>query len=602
MENQRRFALPVAIATIAALLSASLISATLLVSCFQYSSLTETTDSGASDAETAADSALDDTDTDTTVTDADATITFDGQTITVTGTGAAVEGSAVTIYQAGRYALSGTLTDGQVIVNDTVDSDTVKLILSGTAIACTTSAPLYIEQAEKVVITLADGTDNSLSGGLSSTATPDAALWSAEDLTINGEGALTVTSNGVGIRSKDGLKIAGGTISVTSAADGIKGRDFVYASAGTVTVTSAGDGIAAYYGSDDTDEADDTRGYILIEGGTFTVTSGGGSQATLGSDASAKALKAVSSLDISGGSFTLDSADDAIHCDAGGSISGGNFAISANSSNGQGIKFGDAASFSISGASTIDIASSYEGVAGYNLAIGGSATVSIMASNDGISMSAGTTVGGTESSDGSSLVITGSTVYVHNATGDAVDSNGTLTVSGGALIVSAATASPEVGIDVNGNFSITGGTVIAAARYDSSMTKAPTAATTTQAAVLVALGASQSAGTLFHIQDASGTDIVTFKSAYAFQSVIFSSAALKTGTTYSIYYGGSSTGTVDAYGVYLGGTYTAGTLYKTASLSSTVTTLTSGTSSTTGGGTTTGGTGVPGGGTGGPTR
>jgi hypothetical protein len=542
-----------------------------ITGCFQATSLEQTSDS-----DSASSSTLDSEDTDTSIDNPTATITLNGTSIAVSGDGATVSGTTVTITKGGRYLVTGSLSAGQLVVNDTTDSDTVKVILDNAAITCTTSAPMYVETAEKIVVTLASGTTNSLSGGLSSTATIDAALYSAEDLTINGDGSLTITSNGVGIRSKDGLKINGGVINVTAAADGIKGKDFVYAAAGTVSVTSAGDGIYAYYGSDTDDTADSTRGYVLIEGGTFTVKSGGGSSVTPGSS-SAKAIKAVSSIDISSGTFTLNSADDAIHSGAGGSISGGTFTITANATSGQGIKFGDSSSFTISGTPTITVNSSFEGIAGYKLAISGSPTISVTASNDGFSISAGTVSGGAETNDGSLLTISGGTVYVCNSSGDAVDSNGSIAMSGGTLIVNGATSSPEEGLDYNGNLTVTGGTIIAAAVTNT----LSNASATTQATVMVNIGSSQAAGTLFHVQDASGADIITFKPKYSYASVVFSSPSLKTGTSYSFYYGGSTTGTANGYGVYSGGTYTAGTLYKTSSLSSTVSTI--GTSSTGGG-------------------
>jgi hypothetical protein len=540
-----------------------------LVGCIQATSLAETEEAF----DTEATVTIDDEDADTSTSDIDTYITLSGTSASVSGSGATVAGAVVTISAGGKFSISGSLSEGQIVVADTVDSDAVKLVLSGASIACTTSAPLYVTSAEKVVITLVG--DNAISGGLVSTADVDAAIYSEEDLTFNGSGSLSLSANGVGIRGKDGIKLNGGAITVKAAADGIKGKDYIYGAAGSVAVVSGGDGLSAYYGSDSSDTADATRGYVLIAGGSYTVTSGGGSAASLGS-ASAKGIKAISDISISGGSFAISSADDAIHSDGGGSISGGSFSIAANSSTGQGIKFGDAASFAISGESTsIGISSSYEGIAGYKLSISGG-TLCVCSSDDGFSISAGTA---SESSDGSSITISGGLIAVYSATGDGVDTNGTGSMSGGTLIVHGPIASPEVAIDHNGDFAVTGGILVAAANCNT-MTQAMSISGSTQYSVLVKLSSAQSAGTLFHVQNSSGTSLLTFKPAKAFQSIIFSSPSLTAGT-YSFYYGGSASGTLSGYGLYSSETYTAGTLYKTQALSSLATTI----------GTTTGGRG-----------
>ena len=159
---------------------------------------------------------------------AEASLTLQGSSIIFNGSGISVEGTTGTITSAGTYRISGTLDDGRIIVN-TEDNDTVKLVFDGVDIACSTSAPLYIVNAEKTVITLADGKDNYLSDGNSSIVEntesdePDAVIFSRDDLTLNGSGSLTVTAtNNHGIVSKDDLKIIGGHITVTAAGDGIQ--------------------------------------------------------------------------------------------------------------------------------------------------------------------------------------------------------------------------------------------------------------------------------------------------------------------------------------------------------------------------------------------
>jgi hypothetical protein len=127
-------------------------------------------------------------------------IELEGNSITVDGSGATVNGSVITIASAGMYSISGTLDDGQIIVN-TEDKETVVLVLNGADIGCSTSAPIYVVNAEKTVITLADGTENYVTDGDSyiledaESDEPNAAIFSKDDLTINGNGSLTVNAN-----------------------------------------------------------------------------------------------------------------------------------------------------------------------------------------------------------------------------------------------------------------------------------------------------------------------------------------------------------------------------------------------------------------------
>jgi hypothetical protein len=154
-------------------------------------------------------------------------IELKGDTISTEGPGASVNGSTVTISAAGTYQVSGILNDGQIIV-DTTDTENVTLILTGVDITSKTSAPIYVANAEKMILTLAAGSENIVTDGdtylaLDEGGEPNDAVFSKDDLTINGEGALTVNANyNNGIASKDDLKITGSTITVNAANDGIK--------------------------------------------------------------------------------------------------------------------------------------------------------------------------------------------------------------------------------------------------------------------------------------------------------------------------------------------------------------------------------------------
>jgi hypothetical protein len=199
-------------------------------------------------------------------------ISLAGDTISVAGDGAVVNGSSVSITAAGTYTLSGTLNNGQIFV-ETDDEDPVVLILNGVNITNATSAPIYVSNADKVVITLAEGTENVVTDGDSylfadaaatdaASAEPNATIFSKADLTINGSGSLTVNANyNNGIVSKDDLKIVSGAITVNAVNDGIKGRDSIAVKDGTITINAGGDGMQA------NNDEDAEQGYIVIEGG-----------------------------------------------------------------------------------------------------------------------------------------------------------------------------------------------------------------------------------------------------------------------------------------------------------------------------------------------
>ena len=163
-----------------------------------------------------------DEDLETSENSADLTIiTLDGSAINVAGEESVVNGSNLTVTAAGTYQISGTLNDGQIIV-DTKDAENVTLILDGVNITSSNSAPIFIANAEKVILTLAPGSQNIVTDGntytnLDEGGEPNAAIFSKDDLTINGEGALTVNANyNNGIASKDDLKITSGAITVNA--------------------------------------------------------------------------------------------------------------------------------------------------------------------------------------------------------------------------------------------------------------------------------------------------------------------------------------------------------------------------------------------------
>ncbi len=525
-------------------------------------------------------------------------IVLDGSAITIDGDGVIVDGSKATITSAGTYVISGTLDDGQIIVNAT-DQDLVRLVLSGADIHSSTGAAIQVAAADEVVILLVGDTENSLSDGESRVAAsadedePNAAIYSMADLTLAGDGALTVDGNyRDGIVSKDGLILAGGTITVRAQDDGIRGKDYVVVKDGEITITAGGDGLKS------DNEEDPTRGYIWMQGGLVNITSagdaiaaktdvlvtggeldltaGGGNNGRIAADASAKGIKAVVSVNIDGGTLTVDSADDAIHSNGSITINGGTFVLSS----GDDAIHADATLLVNGGQLTID--DSYEGLESAVITVN-AGDIHLTASDDGINVSGGGDASGMTAGPGRGggpggdmvaysannwLYVNGGYIVV-NAAGDGIDANGNIEMTGGVVIVNGPTEQMNGALDCVGSFNVNGGLLIAVG--SSGMAESPDA-TSSQYSLLLNLNGTLQAGALIHIQSADGADILTFAPAKRIQSIVFSSPELKKGATYTVYYGGSSTGTA-ADGLYAGGTYSGGTRYTSLTLSGIVTTV-----------------------------
>ncbi|MGI3225847.1 carbohydrate-binding domain-containing protein [Streptomyces sp. GTA36] len=262
-----------------------------------------------------------------------------GDSASVDGDGATAKGATVTITAGGTYRISGTLSDGQIVVN-APDQD-VKLVLDGAKISHSSGAAIDVTEADEAVVILADGSENTLgdADSYADDVEADAALHSAADLTLTGDGKLTVRGNGNdGIASTDGLVIASGTIVVDAADDGIRGKDYLIVEGGSVTVTAGGDGLKA----DNSEDKD--SGYVAVgdgtvkvtakgdgvdaatdlvaTGGTLTVESGGGSGTQPSDDASTKGLKAGVINVLEGGTVAVDASDDAVHSDGAVHVNG----------------------------------------------------------------------------------------------------------------------------------------------------------------------------------------------------------------------------------------------------------------------------------------
>ena len=240
-------------------------------------------------------------------TPGEATIVLNGDSISVSGSGATASGSTVTITSAGTYTISGTLNDGQVIV-DSDDEEDVTLILNGVDITCSDIAPIYVVNAANAVITLADGTVNYITDGDTYTYEsadidePNAAIYSGDGIqTSNAEDS-----------TKGYATIVGGTVDITAGSDGIQAETTILITGGDVTI-SAGGGSSS--GSTDSGKGLKAVLGVTIEGGTVEV------------DSADDAVHPDGSITITGGSTTLASADDAIHGETSVAISGGTISV-----------------------------------------------------------------------------------------------------------------------------------------------------------------------------------------------------------------------------------------------------------------------------------
>lgn len=537
-----------------------------------------------------------------------------GDSITVEGSGAAVNGSTVTITTPGVYNLTGTLNDGQIVV-DTDQEGTVNLILSGVNITNSSTSPIFISSADKTILTLAEGSQNFVTDGATYVFTnaevdePNAAIFSKDDLVINGSGSLTVNANyNNGIASKDYLRIVSGNITVNAVNDGIKGRNYIAVKDATITVNAGGDGLQS------NNDEDATKGYILIEGGAFNITSGidgiqaetqltvnggvlnlvtgGGNTVNYESEESAKGLKAGVSVTIAGGTINIDSADDAVHSNGSVMVSGGDLQITSGD---DGIHADVAITINDG---NVNIIKAYEGIESVLITINGG-NIHLNTEDDGINGSGGADGSSVNGQPGQNqfeagnaqVFLNGGYLYV-NAQGDGLDSNGTMAMSGGTVIVNGPTNNGNGSLDFS-SFDISGGYLITAG--SSGMAQSPSTSST-QYSVMYNFDMMQSAGTLVHIETENGEEVLTFAPAKEFQSVVVSSPELVNGSTYVVYLGGSSTGTpID--GLYSDGSYTAGSQVASFTISSMLTTLGAAGGFGPGGGMPPGGGGMPPGGT-----
>ena len=421
-----------------------------------------------------------DTDSSWSEADAKAIISLNGNSINIVGSSARANDTTLTITSGGLYIISGTLDNGQIQIS-APSTDTVRIVLNGVTITNKTSATIYSLQAKKLILTLADNTENTITDAenyiYSNTAVdePDAAIFARDDLTINGTGSLTINGNFKnGIGTKDNLLIVSGTYNITAENDAMRGRDSVAVMDGTLTLHAGNDGIRS------NNDGDKTKGWILLENGTFDITAGNdGIQAettltiangsyrliTGGGSTSVKksakdsfmGLKSKTKINILDGEFNIDSADDTIHSNENVNISGGKLSLASGD---DGIH--TAADLTISNGEII-ITTCYEGLEASTITISGG-DITITSTDDGINLAGGNS----DEEEGrfghdqfkvdasKNLLISGGTVTIY-AGRDAIDSNGTAEMTGGIVNLTAAMLGEGETIDTNGSWTQSGG-------------------------------------------------------------------------------------------------------------------------------------------------
>lgn len=515
-------------------------------------------------------------------------ITLNKTTATVSGSGVKADGSTITITEEGVYIVSGTLEDGQIIV-DASDSDKVQIVLDGVHINCETNAAIYVREADKVFITLAENSSNTLGGGNEYSQiddnTVDGVIFSKSDLVCNGTGSLTIEADYKhGIVSKDDLVITGGTYKIAAADNGITAKDQLKILDGSFDIDAANSAVKAknadnaelgniyIAGGIFTIEAEQdgfhATGSIVVDDGTITVNSGddgfhaeldtvihGGTILVEKSNEGLEGKRVV----VNGGDITINASDDGINAtnsgddganainpganDAGSGDDDSN-AASSNDDSSAAVNSGDDGS--ISGAADgkeppqmppdTENGSDMQPSQDFdpeNAPSGGNAPQDFDPGNapsDGDApqmMQRGPGGGGNSELY---IKITGGTLTV-SADGDGLDSNGGLLVTGGTTIVYGPTSDGDSALDYDGSAIATGGTL--AAIGSAGMTES-FSEDSTQPVITYYCTETQSAATTITLTDSDGSALFTIAPEKAYASIVFTCSEMKLDATYTL--------------------------------------------------------------------
>lgn len=549
-------------------------------------------------------------------------------------TGYEIDGTDVSITAAGTYVFSGDCDNGSITVKKGVTG--VTIVLNGLTLTNDDSAAITLNKTAEASLIAAAGTTNTVADTEGSNDENAAVkVKSGASLSIGGTGTLTVDGN-----AKNGIKgaadavitVAEVKLNINAANDGLSCDDELNITGGTLSITAGGDAVKASPDTGDTENPDTTSlgnvtisggtltlnatedgiqadGDLTISGGTFHVKTNGGHTTALTDDsASCKGFKAGKTLTVTGGTLTVDSADDALHANADVSITGGTLTLATGD---DGVHADNDLVIGAKGSSStttpkISITASYEGLEGTTVNVY-SGDIDVAASDDGVN-AASSQLG--ERSDKYAINIAGGDLYI-DAGSDGLDSNNDISMTGGKVEVYGADAMMDAAIDYDGTFTLSGGTLFGAGMEPTAGTQAYIAVgetspsggmgggpngqgggqgmtppgdangttdgnrptppnfsgnTSTDGTFTPptkpsggkadgkpsgnlpnresALGIKK--GSVITVQDSSGKTICTATARGSMSSVIFSSADIKEGETYTVLVDGTSVGTAEA--------------------------------------------------------
>lgn len=414
----------------------------------------------------------------------------------VSASGVRVSGKTATISAAGTYIFSGNANDVCIIV-DAPDAD-VRLVLDNLSITNSSTAPVYVKNAAKVYVTLAENSTNTLSvkGEFVKIdgAKAEAVIFAQSDLTLNGPGTLNATAqNGSGIASKKNLVITGGTFDISASSHALKGKDNVNIADGSFTLTSGKDGIH----SENDDNAE--SGNIYIKGGTFVIS------------AEDEALDAINNIKIDGGSIDIVQSDEGMEATTI-DINGGKITL-VSSDDGINASYSDKEEIVEKSAGTT--AASASSVSSSTRNKGGMQNISEQAMH-------------------TYLNITGGEITI-DSQADGIDSNGSVYVSGGTVRILGPVSDNDAALDYDVTAVITGGEFIASGSAGMAQGFSEKS---TQASFVATFSKTVSGD--ISVTDKTGKIIVQTNSGKSFRSVVVSSKDLKVGETYTVKAGSES--------------------------------------------------------------
>ncbi len=520
-----------------------------------------------------------DRDKDASYDEASATkIVLNGESAQVEGSGAQVDGANVTIDSAGTYVISGELANGQVCVN-VPETDEVQLVLAGAQIHNETGAALFVEQADKCFVTLAEGTENKLSDGSDYSFAEGedesgATLFSKDDLTINGTGALAVTANySDAIASKDDLTITGGTYDISATEDGLRGKDSLKICDGAFTVEAGEDCLKS--SRDD----DPTKGFVCIDGGTFELNAGDDAvhgetylrvtSGTITVPTCNEGLEAMV-VQVDDGNIQIASEDDALNA-AAPSVSSDESAndetpegaLGQEQPGGEEGQHPQRPNAQDGGQTPPDLPSgdrpeppegseaqqpngseppSNANRSEQQQPPTGSDEQQPSAQNDQQPQQPNTSTaqgqsqpgGAEEGNESCKIIINGGTIMLE-AKGDAIDSNGSLTINGGTIFVTGPTSNGDGALDYALDAACNGGTLLIVG--SAGMAQDFTSSAQPSAFIQVKGAADQE----IIVADQAGTELFSYTPSASYETVIVSSPDFEEGKEYSLIIGSAAT-------------------------------------------------------------